>query len=263
MSMLQVEHVCKQFGGLRAVDDISLGVQKGEILGIIGPNGAGKTTFFNLITNTIRLTSGSIAFEGRDISRVSADGVAALGIARTFQNIKLFRQMSVLENVKAGCHLHTSSGLFDAILGTPRCRRDERTAAEKGMELLRRVGLGEEAPLLAGNLPYGSQRRLEIARALATDPRLLLLDEPAAGMNPAETAALMELVRGLNRDGITIVVIEHDMKFIMNLCGRIVVINHGQKLAEGAPAQISRDERVIEAYLGAGLRLTKKAGDAQ
>ena len=256
--ILETRKASKHFGGLKAVNEVSMEVRQGEILGIIGPNGAGKTTFFNLITATYPLTAGQILFEGTDISRLSAEKVARLGIARTFQNIKLFKYLSVLENVKVGFHTRTRTGLFDSILHTGRYRRDEQLANQEGMAILDRVGLGERAALMAGNLPYGLQRRLEIARALALSPKVLLLDEPAAGMNPSETAELMEFIRRLNQDGITVVVIEHDMKFMMNLCDRIVVINYGQKLAEGTPAQVTGNQQVIEAYLGAGLTIERR-----
>lgn len=258
MSILETRGLCKFFGGLKAVNNITMNVNEGEVLGIIGPNGAGKTTFFNLITSTFPATSGQIFFEGKDITHLSAEKVARLGISRTFQNIKLFRTLPVLENVKVGFHISTKTGVLDSIFHTARYRSDEKLAEEKGMEILERVGLSQYADWNAGNLPYGLQRRLEIARALALSPRLLLLDEPAAGMNPAETTALMEFVKVLNADGITVVVIEHDMKFIMSLCDRIMVINYGEKLAEGVPSEITRDERVIEAYLGTGLTINKE-----
>ena len=260
-ALLEVQHISKHFGGLKATDDISLQVEQGEILGIIGPNGAGKTTFFNLITGTYRLTSGKILFDGKDVTNYTPEKMAKLGMARTFQNIKLFKFLSVLENVKVGFHIQTSTGMVDSILHTKRYRNDEALANEKGMEILRRVGLADQAALLAGNLPYGWQRRLEIARAMALSPKILLLDEPAAGMNPSETAELMGFIRTLRDDGITVVVIEHDMKFMMNLCDRIVVINYGKKLAEGTPAEVTRNEQVIEAYLGTGLTIdSKRAG---
>lgn len=258
MSILETRGLCKFFGGLKAVNNITMNVNEGEVLGIIGPNGAGKTTFFNLITSTFPATSGQIFFEGKDITHLSAEKVARLGISRTFQNIKLFRTLPVLENVKVGFHISTKTAVLDSIFHTARYRSDEKLAEEKGMEILERVGLSQYADWNAGNLPYGLQRRLEIARALALSPRLLLLDEPAAGMNPAETTALMEFVKVLNADGITVVVIEHDMKFIMSLCDRIMVINYGEKLAEGVPSEITRDERVIEAYLGTGLTINKE-----
>lgn len=260
-ALLEVQHISKHFGGLKATDDISMQVEQGEILGIIGPNGAGKTTFFNLITGTYRLTSGKIMFDGKDVTNYTPEKMAKLGIGRTFQNIKLFKFLSVLENVKVGFHIQTSTGITDSILHTKRYRNDEALANEKGMEILRRVGLADQAALLAGNLPYGWQRRLEIARAMALAPKILLLDEPAAGMNPSETAELMAFVRTLRDDGITVVVIEHDMKFMMNLCDRIVVINYGKKLAEGTPAEVTRNEQVIEAYLGTGLTIdSRRAG---
>ena len=189
--------------------------------------------------------------------------MARLGIARTFQNIKLFKFLSVLENVKVGFHTQTRTGLVDSILHTPRYQRDEALAGREGMAILERVGLSDRAEWMAGNLPYGLQRRLEIARALALSPKILLLDEPAAGMNPSETADLMEFIRKLNQNGITVVVIEHDMKFMMNLCGRIVAINYGQKLAEGTPAEVTRDQQVIEAYLGAGLTIQRRRRGAE
>ena len=260
-ALLEVQHISKHFGGLKATDDISMQVEQEEILGIIGPNGAGKTTFFNLITGTYRLTSGKILFDGKDVTNYTPEKMAKLGMARTFQNIKLFKFLSVLENVKVGFHIQTSTGMVDSILHTKRYRNDEALANEKGMEILRRVGLANQAALLAGNLPYGWQRRLEIARAMALSPKILLLDEPAAGMNPSETAELMGFIRTLRDDGITVVVIEHDMKFMMNLCDRIVVINYGKKLAEGTPAEVTRNEQVIEAYLGTGLTIdSKRAG---
>ena len=260
-ALLEVQHISKHFGGLKATDDISMQVEQGEILGIIGPNGAGKTTFFNLITGTYRLTSGKIMFDGKDVTNHTPEKMAKLGMARTFQNIKLFKFLSVLENVKVGFHIQTSTGITDSILHTKRYRNDEALANEKGMEILRRVGLADQAALLAGNLPYGWQRRLEIARAMALSPKILLLDEPAAGMNPSETAELMAFIRTLRDDGITVVVIEHDMKFMMNLCDRIVVINYGKKLAEGTPAEVTRNEQVIEAYLGTGLTIdSRRAG---
>lgn len=256
--LLETKSISKHFGGLKAVNEISMQVNEGEVLGIIGPNGAGKTTFFNLITGTYRLTEGEILFDGQNVTNLPPEKMAGLGIARTFQNIKLFKFLSVLENVKVGFHIRTQSGLMDSILHTKKYKEDEALANEKGMEILRQVGLADQAELLAGNLPYGWQRRLEIARALALSPRILLLDEPAAGMNPSETAELMQFIQELNRGGITCVVIEHDMKFIMNLCDRIVVINSGQKLAEGSPVEVTRDPKVIEAYLGSGLTIERR-----
>ena len=249
-ALLEVQHISKYFGGLKATDDISMQVEQGEILGIIGPNGAGKTTFFNLITGTYRLTSGKIMFDGKDVTNYTPEKMAKLGIGRTFQNIKLFKFLSVLENVKVGFHIQTSTGITDSILHTKRYRNDEALANEKGMEILRRVGLADQAALLAGNLPYGWQRRLEIARAMALAPKILLLDEPAAGMNPSETAELMAFIHTLRDDGITVVVIEHDMKFVAGLCDELTVLNFGEVLAQGKTADVLHDPQVITAYLG-------------
>jgi branched-chain amino acid transport system ATP-binding protein len=263
MAILEARNLSKQFGGLKAVDSVSVEVPEGGIFGIIGPNGAGKTTFFNLITATLRRTSGDVLFDGKPITDLSVERVARLGIARTFQNIKLFRALNVLENVKAGFYIRTGTGFFDAIFHTPRYGADEKLAEKQGRELLASVGLAGRAEMLAGNLSYGLQRRLEIARALALSPKLLLLDEPAAGMNPSETEELMEFVKELHHRGVTIVVIEHDMKFIMNLCDRIVVINSGQKLAEGTPAEITANPLVVEAYLGTGLAIERRRKKAE
>ena len=257
-NILEVKNISKYFGGLKAVDNVSIEIKQGEVLGIIGPNGAGKTTFFNLITGTYPLTSGQILFDGKDVTGSKPEDMAKLGMARTFQNIKLFKFLSVLENIKVGFHILLKSNIFDAMFHTKRYKEDEKMANEKGTELLKRIGLYEQIDLMAGNLPYGWQRHLEIGRALALSPKILLLDEPAAGMNPSETQELMTFVKDLNKEGITVVVIEHDMKFIMNLCDRIVVINHGQKLAEGSPKEVSSNPDVIEAYLGSDLTIKKK-----
>lgn len=256
-NLLEVKNISKHFGGLKAVDNVSIEVKEGEVLGIIGPNGAGKTTFFNLITGTYSLTSGQIFFDGKDVTGFSPEKMAGLQMARTFQNIKLFKFLSVLENIKAGFHIRLKTNIFDAMLHSKKYKKDEKYADEESKKILERIGLIDQINLMAGNLPYGWQRRLEIGRALALSPKLLLLDEPAAGMNPSETADLMQFIKTLNSDGITVVVIEHDMKFIMNLCDRIVVINHGTKLAEGTPSEISKNPQVIEAYLGADLSIKK------
>ena len=216
-NLLRLDHITMQFGGVVAVDDLNLEINKGEIVALIGPNGAGKTTFFNLCSGTYKVTSGQILFDGRDITNLPPEEVAKLGIVRTFQNIKLFKYLSVLENVKVGCHIHTRTNVLDALLHTPRYRQDEEYATQQAAKVLEEVGLTEYKDWKAGNLPYGLQRKVEIARALAANPKILLLDEPAAGMNPAETWSLLEFIQRINKSGHTIVVIEHDMKFVMNL----------------------------------------------
>lgn len=248
--LLEAKSVSKHFGGLKAVDKVDFQVKKGEIFGIIGPNGAGKTTFFNCLTGIFSLTAGKIYFDGRDISEASPAQVAAMGVARTFQNIKLFNFMTVLDNIKIGFHTQTGTKFWDAIFHTAQFRQDENMTVSEGRQVLQRVGLEEYAHEFAANLPYGYQRKLEIARALALGPELLLLDEPAAGMNSAETADLMKLIKEINKIGLTIIVIEHDMKFIMNICDRIIVLNNGKKICEGPPDYVQGDKEVIEAYLG-------------
>jgi branched-chain amino acid transport system ATP-binding protein len=250
MTLLETRSVCKYFGGLKAVDQVSVTVEKGKVFGIIGPNGAGKTTFFNVLTGSYQATDGQVVFKEQPITNLPPEKIARLGIARTFQNIKLFKYMTVLDNVKIGFHIQTRSHFWDAVFHTPRYQKDEKYAVEAGMRVLQRVGLTDLAAEYASNLPYGTQRRLEIARALATNPDLLLLDEPAAGMNPAETAALIQFIKQLNEEGLTIIVIEHDMKLIMNVCHRIAVLNHGEKICEGAPNEVQCNQKVIEAYLG-------------
>jgi branched-chain amino acid transport system ATP-binding protein len=263
-AILDVREVCKYFGGLKAVEKVSFSVEKGIIHGIIGPNGAGKTTLFNVLTGTYPATSGDVFFLGKKVTNLPPEKVCRLGMGRTFQNIKLFKQMTVLDNVKIGFHSRTGTNFLDAFLHTSRYRRDEEFAREKGMELLGRVDMAHLADNLAANLAYGTQRRLEIARALATSPEILLLDEPAAGMNPVETEDLIAFIRKLNVDGYTIVVIEHDMKLIMNLCHAITVIDHGIKICEGPPNAVRCDQNVIEAYLGKGrigLSSKRKGGE--
>jgi len=251
--LLEARGVSKHFGGLKAVDNVDMVINEGDIFGIIGPNGAGKTTFFNLCSGVFPVTDGEIFFNGENITNLRPDIIARKGMARTFQNIKLFNYMSVLENIKIGFHIHSKTRIWDAILHTSVYKTDEKMAEEKGLEIIERVGLKDYKDVLAGNLPYGMQRRVEIARALALDPKILLLDEPAAGMNPNETMALMEFIKKLNQEGYTIAVIEHDMKFVMNTCNRIMVLNFGKKICEGDPQYIRSNKEVNEAYFGKGI----------
>ncbi len=251
MALLEIDRITQRFGGLTALADVSLDLEPGEILGLIGPNGAGKTTLFNLITGVYTPTDGQIRFAGHRIDGHRTSQLAALGIARTFQNVRLFRDLTVFDNVRIAGHIHAGYGQLAAWLQLPRWRRGEQELRRRGMALLERFGLAGEADERASGLPYGDQRRLEVARALMTEPTLLLLDEPAAGMNPTEKVVLMRQIRELREAfDLTILLIEHDMKVVMGICERILVLDYGQPIALGTPEQVRGDPRVIAAYLG-------------
>jgi branched-chain amino acid transport system ATP-binding protein len=260
--LLEVASITCRFAGLVAVDDLSFVVAPGSVHALIGPNGAGKTTLFNLISGLLIPNQGSIRFRDRDITTLRPYARVALGLGRTFQNLRLFGEMTVLENVLAGRHVRLRVSWPATVLRLGAARSEERAAIERGRELLRFVKLEDQEDQLASSLAYGDQRRLEIARALATDPKLLLLDEPAAGMNPTETAALATLLQSLRGGGLTILLIEHDMNFVMGLCDRLTVLNFGRKIAEGAPGEIRVHPAVIEAYLGGSYRAHAEAGGA-
>jgi branched-chain amino acid transport system ATP-binding protein len=248
--VLEIDGLTLQFGGLTALDDVTFHIEEGEILGLIGPNGAGKTTCFNAVTGIYRPTKGDIRFEGTSIAGHKRFQITQLGVARTFQNIRLFRSMTALENVLVGTDAKHSTGMASALFRLPKHRREEREGHDRAMELLAFMGLQKRADELAANLSYGDQRRLEIARAMATEPKLICLDEPAAGFNPAEKAQLMQLIRRVRDQGYTVLLIEHDMKLVMGVTDRIVVLEFGRKIAEGTPAEIRDNPAVIAAYLG-------------